>query len=91
MKSVLTREPASRFTLIYGNRQLRSTMFKEEIEDLKNRYMTRVVLHHVFSDEQADAPLNRGLLDGAKVSEFLATAWCRRRASITRSSVDPIR
>jgi ring-1,2-phenylacetyl-CoA epoxidase subunit PaaE len=73
MKSVLTREPASRFTLLYGNRQLRSTMFKEEIEDLKNRHMARVVLHHVFSDEPADAPLNRGLLDGAKVSEFLAT------------------
>jgi ring-1,2-phenylacetyl-CoA epoxidase subunit PaaE len=26
-------------------------MFKEELEDLKNRYMTRLVLHHVFSDE----------------------------------------
>ncbi len=43
MKTVLAREPASRFTLIYGNRQLDSTMFKEEIEDLKNRYMTRLV------------------------------------------------
>jgi len=41
MKTVLAREPRSRFTLIYGNRQLQSTMFKEEIEDLKNRYMTR--------------------------------------------------
>jgi ring-1,2-phenylacetyl-CoA epoxidase subunit PaaE len=28
-------------------------MFKEELEDLKNRYMTRLVLHHVFSDEPA--------------------------------------
>jgi ring-1,2-phenylacetyl-CoA epoxidase subunit PaaE len=58
MKTVLGREPMSRFTLIYGNRMLRSTMFKEELEDLKNRYMTRLVLHHVFSDEpnQADGP-----------------------------------
>jgi ring-1,2-phenylacetyl-CoA epoxidase subunit PaaE len=31
-------------------------MFKEEIEDLKDRYMTRLVLHHVFSDEHTDAP-----------------------------------
>ena len=51
MKTVLAREPHSRFTLVYGNRSLRSTMFKEEIEDLKNRYMTRLVLQHVFSDE----------------------------------------
>ena len=72
MKTVLAREPASRFTLIYGNRSLRSTMFKEEIEDLKNRYMTRLVLQHVFSDEHTDSPLNRGVMDRAKIGEFLA-------------------
>jgi ferredoxin-NADP reductase len=55
MKTVLGREPRSRFTLIYGNRALKSTMFKEEIEDLKNKYLTRLVLHHVFSDEHTDA------------------------------------
>ena len=71
MKTVLGREPASRFTLIYGNRSLRSTMFKEEIEDLKNRYMTRLVLQHVFSDEHTDSPLNRGVMDRAKIAEFL--------------------
>ena len=54
MKTVLAREPLSRFTLIYGNRQLQSTMFKEELEDLKNRYLTRLALHHVFSDEPAE-------------------------------------
>ena len=54
MKTVLAREPLSRFTLIYGNRALKSTMFKEEIEDLKNRYLTRLALHHVFSDERSD-------------------------------------
>ena len=70
---VLAREPASRFTLIYGNRQLQSTMFKEEIEDLKNRYLTRLVLHHVFSAEQTDAPLNMGLMNRDKLGEFLAS------------------
>jgi ring-1,2-phenylacetyl-CoA epoxidase subunit PaaE len=71
MKTVLAREPASRFTLIYGNRSLRSTMFKEEIEDLKNRFMTRLVLQHVFSDEHTDSPLNRGVMDRHKIGEFL--------------------
>jgi ring-1,2-phenylacetyl-CoA epoxidase subunit PaaE len=73
MKTVLAREPLSRFTLIYGNRLLRSTMFKEEIEDLKNRYLTRLVLHHVFSDEHTDSPLNMGLMNRAKIGEFLAS------------------
>ncbi len=71
MKTVLGREALSRFTLIYGNRMLRSTMFKEELEDLKNQYMTRVVLHHVFSDDPTDAPLNMGLINREKVAEFV--------------------
>ena len=73
MKTVLAREPLSRFTLIYGNRQLKSTMFKEELEDLKNRYMTRLVLQHVFSDEQTDAPLNQGVMNRDKIGAFLAS------------------
>jgi ring-1,2-phenylacetyl-CoA epoxidase subunit PaaE len=71
MKTVLAREPLSRFTLIYGNRHLKSTMFKEEIEDLKNRYMTRLTLQHVFSDEFTDAPLNHGVMNRDKIGEFL--------------------
>jgi len=73
MKTVLAREPLSRFTLIYGNRQLQSTMFKEEIEDLKNRYMTRLALQLVFSDEQTDSPLGRGVMNREKIGEFLNT------------------
>jgi ring-1,2-phenylacetyl-CoA epoxidase subunit PaaE len=73
MKTVLAREPLSRFTLIYGNRRLRSTMFKEELEDLKDRYMTRLVLHHVFSDEHTETPLNMGVMNREKITEFLQT------------------
>ncbi|MEJ6005388.1 1,2-phenylacetyl-CoA epoxidase subunit PaaE [Paucibacter sp. AS339] len=73
MKTLLARDPQSRFTLIYGNRAQASTMFKEEIEDLKNRYMTRLSLHHVFSREHVDAPLLAGRIDAAKLGEFLQT------------------
>jgi ring-1,2-phenylacetyl-CoA epoxidase subunit PaaE len=71
LKSVLARDSASRFTLLYGNRTQKSTMFKEEIEDLKNRYMTRLALHHVFSREHMDMPLSSGRLTQAKIAEFL--------------------
>jgi ring-1,2-phenylacetyl-CoA epoxidase subunit PaaE len=71
MKTVLANEPGSRVTLVYGNRRAASTMFKEELEDLKNRYVTRVSLHHVFSEERVDSPLNQGVLDRAKLGEFL--------------------
>ncbi|MGJ7607529.1 1,2-phenylacetyl-CoA epoxidase subunit PaaE [Variovorax sp. LT1R20] len=79
MKTVLAREPASRFTLIYGNRQLQSTMFKEEIEDLKNRYMTRLVLLHVFSDEHTDSPLGFGVMNREKIGEFLSSVVPAKR------------
>ena len=71
MKTALAREPRSRFTLLYANRTLQSTMFKEELEDLKNRYLTRVALHHVFSGEDTEAPINMGLMDREKVGAFL--------------------
>jgi ring-1,2-phenylacetyl-CoA epoxidase subunit PaaE len=81
MKTVLGREPHARFTLIYGNRALKSTMFKEEIEDLKNKYLSRLVLHHVFSDERTDAPINHGLMNRDKIGEFL-------RALVPASRID---
>ena len=71
MKTVLARESGSRFTLIYGNRRQASTMFKEELEDLKSRYLTRLALHHVFSDETVDAPMLEGVLNRAKIAQFL--------------------
>jgi ring-1,2-phenylacetyl-CoA epoxidase subunit PaaE len=73
LKSVLGAEPKSTFTLVYGNRRQRSTMFTEELEDLKNRYLARLTLHMVFSQEPTDLPLYSGRLDRAKIGEFLAT------------------
>jgi len=71
MKTVLAREPKSRFTLVYGNRKLRSTMFKEELDDLKDRYLARLVIHHVFSDEHSEVPLSMGVMNRDKIAEFL--------------------
>jgi ring-1,2-phenylacetyl-CoA epoxidase subunit PaaE len=33
--------------------------------------MTRVVVHHVFSGEDTELPLNQGLMDRSKLSQFL--------------------
>jgi ring-1,2-phenylacetyl-CoA epoxidase subunit PaaE len=72
LTALLEREPNSRATLIYSNRRTASTMFKEQLEDLKNRFMTRLSLHLVFSREAVDAPLYAGRLDAGKLSAFLA-------------------
>jgi ring-1,2-phenylacetyl-CoA epoxidase subunit PaaE len=74
VKTVLEGDAAARVTLLYGNRQARSTMFKEEIEDLKNRHLTRLAVHVVFSREAMDAPLAAGRLDAGKIASFLRLA-----------------
>lgn len=71
MKTVLARDDTSRVTLLYGNRSAASTMFKEELEDLKNRYLARLSLHWVFSREPAPQPLSEGRLDAAKLHQFM--------------------
>src|SRR6218665_2158922 len=82
MKTALAREPRSRFTLIYGNRSLQSTMFREELQDLKNRYLARLALHHVFSAEQTDLPLNMGRIDHGKITAFLDALLPVRRIDV---------
>ncbi len=71
VKALLHDDPQARCTVLYGNRSAASTMFKEELEDLKNRHLTRLVLHTVFSREQVDAPLNTGRLDAHKLGTLL--------------------
>lgn len=73
IKTTLKREPRSRFTLLYGNRRLASTMFQEELEDLKDRYLGRLVLFNLFSREHQDVELFNGRLDAAKVKAFAET------------------
>ena len=73
IKTTLKAEPNSRFTLIYGNRRQNSVIFAEALEDLKDRYMTRFTLYHVFSREEQEVPLFNGRLDRARVGAFLDT------------------
>lgn len=74
LKALLEGDPGAQATLLYGNRKAATTMFKEELEDLKNRHFTRLALHPVFSREVVDSPLNTGRLDADKVALFLRLA-----------------
>jgi ring-1,2-phenylacetyl-CoA epoxidase subunit PaaE len=73
VKTLLESDRSTQVTLLYGNRTAASTMFKEEIEDLKNRHLTRLAIHPVFSREQVDAPLQAGRLDQERIGLFLRT------------------
>lgn len=70
MKSVLQNEPESRFTLVYGNKNRNTIIFREAIEGLKNQYMQRLRVYHVLSREMMDVPLFNGRIDAEKVRSF---------------------
>jgi ring-1,2-phenylacetyl-CoA epoxidase subunit PaaE len=72
-KTLLRREPQSRFTLVYGNRRAATSMFQEDLEDLKDRYLARFALYNVFSREEQEVELFNGRIDAAKVRTFLET------------------
>lgn len=66
IKDVLANDPTSTFTLVYGNKNRGNIIFKEGIEALKNKFMERLVVHHLFTRETADAPLFNGRINGEK-------------------------
>lgn len=66
IKTTLQTELASSFTLVYGNRNRQSIIFKEELEALKNRYMNRFRVIYILSGEKTDANINFGRIDTEK-------------------------
>lgn len=71
LKSVLTREPRSRFFLLYGNRTSREIMFAEELARLKDRHLDRLSVTHVLSREAQELPALHGRLDAGRIGLLL--------------------
>lgn len=57
IKTRLQKEPHSTCQLFYLNRRAKTIIFKEEIEQLRNKFMGRLEIFHFLSEEQRDIPL----------------------------------
>lgn len=73
MRHVLESEADSQFTLVYGNKNRNTIIFREAIEGLKNLYMQRLRVYHVLSRELMETPLFNGRIDAKKCTEFCDT------------------
>jgi ring-1,2-phenylacetyl-CoA epoxidase subunit PaaE len=71
VKHALQVEPLSRFTLVYANRSSSSVMFRDELQDLKDRYLDRLALLFVMSREPQDVELFHGRIDREKCDALL--------------------
>jgi ring-1,2-phenylacetyl-CoA epoxidase subunit PaaE len=70
--TALHEEPESRATLIFGNRQTSSVMFRQELADLEASHPGRFHQINVFSREAQAEPLLNGRLDRERLERILA-------------------
>ncbi len=66
IKTTLETEPKSSFTLIYGNKNKHSIIFKEALNALKNQFMGRLSIVYILSREKMDSSILFGRIDGNK-------------------------
>ena len=71
LKSTLIAEPNSRFTLFYGNRATGSILLRNELGDLKDRFLDRFTLLHILTHERQESELLYGRIDHAKCFQLL--------------------
>ncbi len=72
IKSGLQQNTQARYSLVYANRGANTIMFREEIEDLKNRYLDRFTVVHILEDESEEIDLFRGRVDSSKCGELFS-------------------
>ena len=79
IKDTLQADENATFTLVYANRSVASTMFREELQDLKDRYLARFHVIHILEDNAQDIDLFAGRLDAEKLTG-LFKGWVNIKA-----------
>jgi ring-1,2-phenylacetyl-CoA epoxidase subunit PaaE len=70
IKTILLTEKKSNVTLLYGNKNLASVIFKDQLEDLKDKYLQRFSLINIFSREKTESEFNYGRIDVSKLNQL---------------------
>ncbi len=74
IKAVLETESSSTFTLIYGNKSIKDTIFFDELNSLKSNYSDRFNLHFIYSRENVKNGL-RGRIDQNVTNYFVKNMY----------------
>ncbi len=69
VKSVLNSE--KKITLFYGNKTIEETIFKVQLDDLKEEYSDLFDLHYTYDKAYSDNELYNGRIDKDKVTAFM--------------------
>jgi len=72
IKTHLAAEPNAKFKLFYLNRTVKSIIFKEEIEQLRNTYFGRLEIFYLLTKEHRDIELLNGRFTSEKLQEIFS-------------------
>ncbi|GAB3526720.1 phenylacetate-CoA oxygenase/reductase subunit PaaK [Pontibacter brevis] len=70
LKTVLTEEPGSKVTLLYGNRDENSVIFKEQLQQLEAANPNRLHIEYIYSQPKHDCE-HRGRMNQSFVLKIL--------------------
>lgn len=73
IRTILAYEPQSTFTLVYGNKNRKSIIFREGLVDLKNSYINRFNMINILSREDQEVDLFSGRITGDKAAQIMDT------------------
>lgn len=76
--SVLTHEPKSRVSLLYGSQSQQNTIFYKQLAELSQRFEGRLTVCHCFTETGlfGASPWRKGRIDAESVQAFLAETAC---------------
>ncbi len=72
IKTILYTEPQSTVTLVYGNKNVSSIIFKESLEALKDKHLQQFRIYYILSRERTEANINYGRIDAEKCKQLTA-------------------
>lgn len=70
LKAVLREEPASKVTLLYGNRDENSVIFKAQLQELEAQFSTRLHVEYIYSQPEHDCA-HRGRMNQNMIIKIL--------------------
>ena len=72
VKTILLNEPESHVTLVFGNKDVSSIIFKEELEALKDKHLRHFRVYYILSRERTEIEITYGRIDAEKLKRLSA-------------------
>ena len=67
VQTILETELTNRVTLVFGNQKASTILFRQKLEQIKNRFIDRFQMIHVLSRESRDVPALDGRINSEKL------------------------